>query len=109
MCSFQDESVLEKIVNDKSSMDNKLNYGPDKRSQVIKLLFEVLKKGLGVRIHRLCVLPSVYKEWESTEEMPDSIGKLVIGLELNPETCFDIVDKGPEANLPGVSKLLIMY
>jgi len=37
--------------------------------------------------------------WEYTEEMPDDIGKLVIGLELNPETCFDIVDKGPEANL----------
>lgn len=84
-------------------MDDKLNYGPDRRSQAIKLLFEVLKKGLGNRINRLCVLPSMYKEWECTEEMPDSIGKLHIGLELNSETCFDIVDKGPEANLPEVS------
>lgn len=103
-CSFQDELVLKRIVNDKSSMDNRLNYGPDKRNQAIKLLFEVLKRGLGDRINRMCVLPSIHKEWECTEEMPDNIGKLVIGLELNPETCFDIVDKGPEANLPEVSK-----
>lgn len=105
-CSFQDNYVLERIVNDKSNADNKLNYGPDKRSQAIKLLFEVLKRGLGDRINRLCVLPSICKEWECTEEIPNSIGKLVIGLELNPEKCFDIVEKGPEANLPEVSKSL---
>lgn len=104
-CSFQDKSVLKKIVNDKSSVNNKLDYGPDKRSQAIKLLFEVLKKGLGDRINRVCILPSICKEWECTEEMSDNIGKLVIGLELNPETCFNIVDKGPEANLPEVNVL----
>lgn len=93
-------------MNDKSSVDNKLNYGPDKRSQAIKLLFEVLKRGLGDRINRLCVLPSTCKEWECAEKVQDSIGKLIIGLELNPETCFDVVDKGPEANLPEVSKSL---
>lgn len=87
-------------------MNKKLNYGPDRRSQAIKLLSEVLKRGLGDRINRLCILPSICKEWECTEETIDSIGKLVIGLELNPETCFNIVDKGPEANLPEVSKSL---
>ena len=106
MFSFRDKSFLEITVNAKSTVDNKLNYGPDKRSQAIKLLFDVLKRGLGDRINRLCVLPNICKEWECTEKMPDSIGKLVIGLELNPETCFNIVDKGPEANLPEVSKSL---
>ncbi|XP_018301266.1 nucleolar protein 6 [Mycetomoellerius zeteki] len=97
---FRDKSFLEITVNAKSTVDNKLNYGPDKRTQAIKLLFDVLKRGLGDRINRLCVLPNVCKEWECTEEVSDNIEKLVIGLELNPETCFDIVDKGPEANLP---------
>lgn len=106
MCSFRDKSFLEITVNAKSTVDNKLNYGPDKRTQAIKLLFDVLKRGLGDRINRLCVLPNVCKEWECTEEVSDNIEKLVIGLELNPETCFDIVDKGPEANLPEVSKSL---
>ncbi|XP_011646423.1 nucleolar protein 6 [Pogonomyrmex barbatus] len=96
---FQKKTILKKIAS-KCNADSKLDYGPDIRSQVIKLLFKVLKKGLGNRINQLCILPKTYKEWECTEKMPDKIGKLVIGLELNPETCFDVVDKGPEANLP---------
>lgn len=103
MCSFQNKTVSEKIY-EKSSIDDKINYGPNKRNQVIKLLVEVLKKGLGSRINRLCILPSVSKEWECTQNIPDDIGILIIGLELNPEICFGIVDKGPEANLPEVSK-----
>lgn len=96
---FQNRTVLEKIY-EKSSTDDKINYGSDKRNQVIKLLVKVLKKGLKCRINRLCILPSVLKEWECTQDIPDDIGKLIIGLELNPEICFGIVDKGPEANLP---------
>lgn len=69
---------------------------------MIKVLVEVLKKGLGNRINQLCVLPGTFKEWECTEIVPSNIGKLTMGLELNPETHFDIVDKGPEANLPEV-------
>jgi U3 small nucleolar RNA-associated protein 22 len=72
---------------------------------VIKLLITVLKKGLGNRVNQLCALPSIFKEWECTENVPDSIGKLTIGLDLNPETCFDIVEKGPEANLSEVSNI----
>ncbi|KAL6436886.1 hypothetical protein ACFW04_004922 [Cataglyphis niger] len=96
---FQYRTVLEKIL-EKSSMDDEVNYGPDKRSQVIKLLVEVLKKGLGRRINRLCILPNILKEWECTQDIPDDTGKFIIGLELNPEICFGIIDKGPEANLP---------
>ncbi|CAL1685523.1 unnamed protein product [Lasius platythorax] len=96
---FQNRTISEKI-HEESSIDDKINYGPDKRSQVIKLLVEVLKKGLGRRINRLCILPSVSKEWECTQDIPDDSGMLMIGLELNPEICFGIVDKGPEANLP---------
>lgn len=102
--SFQDSTILEKIVNDKSSINDKINYGPNKRSQVIKLLVDVFQKGLGYRINRLCVLPHKFKEWECTEETPNCIGKLTIGFELNSETAFSIIDKGPEANLPEVSK-----
>lgn len=71
---------------------------------MIKLLVEVLKKGLGRRINRLCILPNVPKEWECTQDIPNDTGNINIGLELNSELCFDIVDKGPEANLSEVSK-----
>ncbi|XP_014489067.1 PREDICTED: nucleolar protein 6 [Dinoponera quadriceps] len=96
---FQKSTILEKIVNNKSTINNKINYGPDKRSQVIKLIVEVLQKGLENRIDRLCILPHKFTEWECTEDTPNNIGNLTIGFELNPETSFNIVDKGPEANL----------
>lgn len=100
------EKILSEKILELSSIDDKINYGPDKRSQVIKLFVEVLKKGLGHRINRLCILPSVPKKWECTQDIPDDTGKLSIGLELNPELCFGIVDKGPEANLPEVRKIM---
>lgn len=100
--SFPNSTILEKIVNNKSSINDKINYGPDKRSQMIKLLIEVFQKGLKNRINRLCILPHKSKEWECTEDTPNCTGKLVIGFELNPETAFSIIDKGPEANLAEV-------
>ncbi|EFN82278.1 Nucleolar protein 6 [Harpegnathos saltator] len=96
---FQDSTILEKLVNNKSSMNDKINYGPNKRSQMIKLLVEILQKGLGNRINRLCVLPNPFKEWECTEDIPSDAGKLIIGFEFNPDTAFNILDKGPEGNL----------
>lgn len=91
---------------DRHSKDNdKLDYGPDYQNQAIKILHNMLEKGLMNRVHRICALPNKVMEWEITENSPDNIRKLFIGLELNPEFCYNIVDKGPEANLPEVSKL----
>lgn len=103
--SFQNNTVLENIVNNKSSIDDKINYGPDKRIQAIKLLMRVLDRGLTNRVNRLCILPNKSKNWECIDEIPDNIGEVTIGIELNPDTCFSIVDKGPEANLPEVSNI----
>lgn len=94
------------MVDNKSSINDKINYGPDKRSQMIKLLVEVLQKGLENRIDQLCVLPHKFKEWECNEDMPNGAGKLMIGFGLNPEAAFSIVTKGPEANQHGVNKQL---
>lgn len=106
--SFQNDTILEEMVDDKSTIENKINYGPDKRNQAIKLLVEVLEKGLKDRIIRLSILPNKYKEWECTDDAPNDIGKIIIGFELNPKTWFNIVDKGPEANLADVIKIIII-
>lgn len=74
---------------------------------MIKLLVEILQKGLENRINRLCVLPHKFKEWSCTEDAPNSAGKLMIGFELNPEAAFSVISKGPEANVPEVSGQLI--
>lgn len=89
----------------KSTPIDKLDYGPNYRDQAIKILHKVLREGLTNRVQQICVLPKKVAEWECTEDVHDDVGEIFIGLELNPEFCYNIVDKGPEANLPDVSKL----
>lgn len=97
---FEDPQILKNIVNINSSNKDKLNYGPNYRTQIIKILYNIFEKGLTNRVHQICVLPKEISEWEFTEDNYDNIGKIFFGLELNPEHCFNIVTKGPEANLP---------
>ncbi|XP_046821739.1 nucleolar protein 6 [Vespa crabro] len=97
---IEDDEAIEKIVDAKSSRDDKLDYGVDKRSQAIKILIKVLQQGLGNRVHRICVLPNESMQWDCENKLSNNIGKISIGFDLNPEFCFSIVEKGPEANLP---------
>lgn len=105
MHRFKNSKMLRNLVNVNSSDKDKLDYGPNYRAQAIKILCNTLKEGLANRVHQICVLPSESSEWECTKNNCGNIGKIFIGLELNPEYCFNIVDKGPEANLPEVCKL----
>ncbi|KAI4493829.1 hypothetical protein M0804_002005 [Polistes exclamans] len=97
---IEDDEIIEKIVDSNSSKDDKLDYGIDKRNQAISIFMKVLKQGLGNRVRRICVLPEELRQWECEKEMSNNIGKISIGIDLNPDFCFNIVEKGPEANLP---------
>ncbi|XP_053973649.1 nucleolar protein 6 [Hylaeus volcanicus] len=97
---FKDTQQLKNIVNATSTSIDRLDYGLNYRDQIIKILHNLLTKGLTNRVQQICVLPKEVIEWECTQNIDDDIGEIVIGLELNPEFCFTIVDKGPEANLP---------
>lgn len=105
ICRFQNIQALRDLVDANSSSNDKLDYGPDYRTLTIKILSNTLKEGLTTRVHQICVLPNDIAEWECTESSCNNVGKIFIGVELNPEFCFNIVDKGPEANLPEVCKL----
>ncbi|XP_017876904.1 nucleolar protein 6 [Ceratina calcarata] len=97
---FKDARVLRNIVDIHSTSQDKLNYGPNYRTGTIKLICDTLRRGLTNRVHRLCVRQDESVEWECTEDAPNDIGTIFMGLDMNPENCFNIVDKGPEANLP---------
>ncbi|KZC04307.1 Nucleolar protein 6 [Dufourea novaeangliae] len=97
---FKDTQAVKKIVDNMSSSNDKLNYGPNYRNQAINVISNMLKKGLTNRVYQICVLPKEFNEWECGEKDSDDIGEIFIGLELNSENCYTVVDKGPEANLP---------
>ncbi|XP_015124315.1 nucleolar protein 6 [Diachasma alloeum] len=96
---LHDVEVLEKLF-ETVPEDRRTDLGVHKRSHVVSLITKVLKKGLGRRVSQVYVKPEDYKEWELTEKSPSKLARIFIGLQLNPDFCFDIIDKGPEANSP---------
>ncbi|XP_011302572.1 nucleolar protein 6 [Fopius arisanus] len=96
---FHDVEGLKKLL-DGVPDEKKVDLGVHKRSHVINLIVNILKKGLGRRVSQLYVKPEDYKEWELTEKIPSHLNRIFIGFQLNPEFCFNILDKGPEANAP---------
>ncbi|XP_043280434.1 nucleolar protein 6 [Venturia canescens] len=96
---FNDMAVIEKIIENYASLNEKLDYGPDKRTQAVKLITGVLKKGLGNRISNLYVKAGTPKSWAITADPLKSPDKIMIGFSLDPDNCFNIIDKGPHANL----------
>lgn len=69
-----------------------------------KLVMAILRKGLDKRIHAILPITNIhegtFKAW-NTEEQPSASDKVLkIGLILNPEYALDILDKGPQSNLP---------
>lgn len=71
---------------------------------VEKLVFTVLRKGLDKRIHAILPITHVhegtFKPWNINESHTSIEKTLKIGLILNPEYALDILDKGPQSNLP---------
>lgn len=71
---------------------------------VEKLVLDVLRKGLDKRIHAILPITNMHegslKSW-GIKELPESTDKVLkFGLILNPEYALDILDKGPQSNLP---------
>lgn len=69
-----------------------------------KLVLSVLRKGLDKRIHAILPITEVHegtmKPWNINEKHTPNEKLLKIGLILNPEYALDVLDKGPQSNLP---------
>lgn len=97
---FHNTNRIARLVKKLSPRETKLDYDCNIWAQAVKLLVSVLQRGLEKRVSQIGVLLGEYNEWEITETVPKDSRKIYIGLKLNPEFCFSIVNKGPQANLP---------
>ena len=88
---------------------DKLNYGFNEYALGVKLVTKLLKKGLGNRVSLLITMPRTMKEWNLNDEIPNDLQRLYIGLLFDPNNCFNIIEKGPGANLPEVCIYFIIY
>ncbi|XP_052794278.1 nucleolar protein 6-like isoform X2 [Mya arenaria] len=62
----------------------------------------LMEKALGQRVLLIQACPRVPPEWDVTEPPPpeDEASRLTVGLTLDPEFAFSVLDKGPPADSP---------
>ncbi|KAH8288604.1 hypothetical protein KR054_006082, partial [Drosophila jambulina] len=76
----------------------KYDYAKYGHPQLLQLLTELLQKGLGERIQAILPLETATKAWSVDDKAP-AIGKYIqLGLILNPEHAYAVLNKGPAAN-----------
>lgn len=90
------EKVLQKVVNTENSFDYCGYWYP----HVTKSVMKVLRKGLDKRIHAILPIHDESKTWAINEDCSSGDQGFKFGLVLNPEYALDILDKGPQSNLP---------
>lgn len=88
VCIKYDEKWYQTIVDRSGSPENKIDFHNLSYPHLRKIVLDVLRKGLNNRVS--AIVPISQKD----------SGELVIGIVLNPENAFDIVDKGPQSNEP---------
>ncbi|XP_046624374.1 nucleolar protein 6 isoform X1 [Neodiprion virginianus] len=97
---FHDTNAILQLVEKLSPRAARLDYDSNTWAQAVKLLVSTFQRGMNKRVSQIGVILGESEEWEITDPAPKGLRKIYIGFELNPEFCFSIVDKGPQANLP---------
>ncbi|KAL7016232.1 hypothetical protein ACKWTF_009968 [Chironomus riparius] len=83
-----DCKTFDKIIEKNGSDEDKIDYRDSPYPHVRKLIMNVLRKGLGERVTSL--IPVTHNQSYDFN----------IGIILNPEHAFNIVEKGPQSNQP---------
>ncbi|KAJ2938467.1 hypothetical protein O0L34_g12906 [Tuta absoluta] len=103
---FKNLPTLIESITSRSPKESRLNYGIDQLSLVTSTLHSLLAKALGDRVELILEMVENEFSWgvkKSPEKAKEKDGfeeKLSIGFILNPENAFNVVLKGPPANLP---------
>lgn len=98
-------SDVREIVRRLDDTSDFFDYAGDWYPHVQKCVFTILRKGLGRRIRSLIPIDDADElgtttSWNINEKAHSRGTKLQFGLILDGEFAFDVMDKGPQSNLP---------
>jgi hypothetical protein len=94
--------MVKKVVEEHSPRMQKLDYTGHKYPQALNLILQVLRRGLGQRVRYIGIMLPITQRWPLTKFPPSANEPVTLGLALNPEYAFSVLEKGPGANLPEV-------
>lgn len=82
-------------------LEDTFNFSGHWYPHIVKIVLRVLRRGLGQRIDAILpVNEALNLAWSIDSKPPIAEKKLQFGLILNPVFAYDILDKGPQSNLP---------
>ncbi|XP_069697257.1 nucleolar protein 6 isoform X2 [Periplaneta americana] len=97
---LHDLSMLADLVQEKSSRAQKLDYLGHVYPQALSLVLSILRRGLGSRVCNFGIQLPAVQHWPINECPPSPVEFVTLGITLNPEFAFSVLEKGPGANLP---------
>lgn len=90
------------MIDEKASREEKLDRRQHPIQLVTSLLMRVLQRGLGKRVSEWGIHMPKRVSWKVHESPVTSEGPLLIGINLDSEHAYSILDKGPPADKPEV-------
>lgn len=88
------------IVQRLGATNDFFDFSGDWYPHVQKCVFRILRQGLGNRIRSLIPIDDNQLSWNINEKVHSRTTILRFGLILDAEFAFDVMDKGPQSNLP---------
>lgn len=96
----RNKSAIADVVDKESTREERLNHFVSKDVLHTDIVMRALQMGVGERVEQLVYQLPSREEWSVDQTPPKPQQRLVIGIRLNRETAYSIVEKGPPANEP---------
>ncbi|PSN31316.1 Nucleolar protein 6 [Blattella germanica] len=97
---ISESRILEELVDKQSDRADKLDHLGHMFPLALSLILKVLLRGLQKRVLQVGILPPSAQRWRVDEPFPSADEAITLGLNLDVEFAFSVMEKGPGANLP---------
>ncbi|XP_020715347.1 nucleolar protein 6 isoform X2 [Ceratitis capitata] len=97
MLKINKRDVVDQIMEIYATPADKYNFAGYVYPVLIKVVLGLLRKGLGERVRAILPIEKVVDAWNCTEKPPDCSRYCHLGIVLNPDKAFEVLDKGPES------------
>ncbi|XP_037956173.1 nucleolar protein 6 isoform X2 [Teleopsis dalmanni] len=93
---INNDDTVQQILEMHAPPQLKLNYTGNSYVQLLKVITSLLRKGLGKRVKSFLPLEQLTQGWEVDEKPQPTPKHLHLGIILDPDHAFEVLDKGPE-------------
>ncbi|KAL5273701.1 NOL6 family protein [Megaselia abdita] len=95
---FSQPHVVNRVIINHSKREHNHDSAKHWLPRFYNILLPILRRGLGERVKSIGIVETEMKPWTVNSPALKPEKSLQIGLTLNPDIAFDILDKGPQAN-----------